>query len=133
MSNAVSSLLYFFFFLGGLMLAVSVLCPCLFSAHLTWDLSSEGDSACSSSVSYVFAPRPQKRGLLDIPTVDRPSNVIPKPTDIFRIFVLSRNMCSKIADNLNVHSFSLKLVIFFKAILEQNWPFKGNLLCLNKG
>jgi hypothetical protein len=39
-----------------------------------------------------------------------------------------------IADNLNVHSFSLKPVIFCeKAILEQNWPFKENLLYLNKG
>jgi hypothetical protein len=29
-----------------------------------------------------------------------------------------------IADNLNVHSFSLKLVILGKkAILKQNWPF----------
>ena len=39
-----------------------------------------------------------------------------------------------IAENLNVHSFSLKLVIFGKnTILEQNWPFKENLLYLNKG
>ncbi len=38
-----------------------------------------------------------------------------------------------IADNLNVHNFSLKLVIFCKkAILEQNWPFKANLLYLNE-
>jgi hypothetical protein len=43
-------------------------------------------------------------------------------------------MCLIIADNLNVHSFSLKPVIFCKkAILEQKWPFKENLLFLNKG
>jgi hypothetical protein len=34
-------------------------------------------------------------------------------------------MCLIIADNSNVHSFSLKPVIFCKkAILEQNWLFK---------
>ncbi len=39
-----------------------------------------------------------------------------------------------IADNLNVHSFSLKLVIFGKnTILEQIWHFKENLLYLNTG
>ncbi len=39
-----------------------------------------------------------------------------------------------VADNLNVHSFSLKLVFFCKkAILEQNWLFKENLPYLNKG
>jgi hypothetical protein len=43
-------------------------------------------------------------------------------------------MCLIIADNLNVHSFSLKPVILSKkAILEQNWPFKENLLSLNRG
>ncbi len=43
-------------------------------------------------------------------------------------------MCLIIADNLNVHSFSLKAVIFGKkTILEQNEPFLENLLYLNKG
>jgi hypothetical protein len=38
-------------------------------------------------------------------------------------------MCLIIADNLNVHSFSLKPDIFGKkAILEQNRPFLENLL-----
>ncbi len=42
-------------------------------------------------------------------------------------------MCLIIADNLNVHSFSLKPVIFGKkAILEQNGPVLENLLYLNK-
>jgi hypothetical protein len=43
-------------------------------------------------------------------------------------------MCLIIAENLNIHSFSLKKVIFVKkAILEQNWPFSENHLYLNKG
>jgi hypothetical protein len=43
-------------------------------------------------------------------------------------------MCSIIADNLNVHSFSLKPVIFGKkAIFGQKWPFSEKLLYLNKG
>jgi hypothetical protein len=42
--------------------------------------------------------------------------------------------CLIIADNFNVHSFSLKPFIFCKkVILVQNWPFKENLLYLNKG
>jgi hypothetical protein len=37
-------------------------------------------------------------------------------------------MCLIIADNSNVHSFSLKPVLFGKkTILEQKWPFKENL------
>ncbi len=43
-------------------------------------------------------------------------------------------MCLIIADNLNVHSFFLKQVIFSKkSIMEQNLPFKENLPYLNKG
>jgi hypothetical protein len=58
--------------------------------------------------------------------VSRPINVIPKPTDIFRFFILNKkNMCLIIADNLNVDSFSIKLVIFCKkAILQQHWLLK---------
>jgi hypothetical protein len=43
-------------------------------------------------------------------------------------------MCSIIADNLNVHSFSLKPVIFGKKVIfGQKWPFSEKLLYLNKG
>jgi hypothetical protein len=41
-------------------------------------------------------------------------------------------MCLIIAENLNVHSFSLKAAIFGEnAILEQNESFFENLLFLN--
>jgi hypothetical protein len=43
-------------------------------------------------------------------------------------------MCLIIAYNLNVNSFSLKSGIFGKkAIFGQKWPFKENLLYLDKG